>query len=64
MIGLIAHFTPPNTLPSGDEAAGVIYPIGDEHTVCHGCTGEWDNWNTGAFCRYGQVPGVCRGPKG
>jgi hypothetical protein len=38
------------------------FPILDEHPHCFGCTGQWDNHDTGAYCRYGQDPGKCEGP--
>jgi len=41
-----------------------IYPILEEHLpLCAGCSGQWDNYDTGAYCRYGQDPDRCRGPK-
>ena len=51
-----------------DEGAGVlpdgVWPISNEELrKCAGCTGQWDNYDTGCFCRYGQKPGKCEGPK-
>ena len=41
-----------------------IHPIPEEHLPhCAGCSGQWDNHDTGCFCRYGQEPGKCEGPK-
>ena len=42
----------------------LIYPIPEEHLPhCAGCSGQWDNHDTGCFCRYGQEPGKCEGPR-
>lgn len=41
-----------------------IHPIPEEHLPrCSSCTGCWDNHDTGCYCRYGQEPGKCEGPK-
>lgn len=39
------------------------YPIKDEHEHCFGCSGCYDNFNTGCYCRYGKEPGRCLGPR-
>jgi hypothetical protein len=39
------------------------FPILDKHTHCFGCSGQWDNHDTGAYCRYCQEPEKCEGPK-
>jgi hypothetical protein len=40
------------------------FPILDKHLHCFGCTGQWDNHDSGAYCRYCQDPDVCTGPRG
>jgi len=52
-------FQPALNLPIG------IYPVSDEQQLarCSSCTGCWDNHDTGAYCRYGQDPGKCEGPR-
>ena len=54
--------------PSNPAPAFIIpegcYPILDEELrKCAGCTGCWDNFDTNSYCRYGQNPKECRGPK-
>jgi hypothetical protein len=39
------------------------FPILDKHLHCFGCTGQWDNHDSGAYCRYCQDPDVCTGPR-
>lgn len=40
------------------------YPIEDEQMLkCAGCTGQFDNHNTGSYCRYGFNPADCQGPE-
>lgn len=56
----------PNRLPGINPVnpAPAIFKINDENLPkCGGCLGQYDNHNTGSYCRYGFNPADCQGPE-